>query len=823
MVIVAAAGGAEAAEPLLFDIPRLEKIAVDGKSAEWDERGFRVELLQGVDGTLRPAEEFDAQFRLGWESRGLAVLVTVRDKTPYEPREALRDNDSVELFVAAKRGSTQAYQVIVAPGRDAGQELRRQVVALHPPASGESPAVEVARSVTESGYVLELLLPWKNLALQPRQGEEIAFQLAVYDREGPGRRSQVVWYPRDGTRSDTNWMHRLRLADRPGPPVRVAASGAYERFRRTRVRVHALASEAGKEIEARNGRRVLGAGKLEAGEGRASASLALPIPAPGEAWGSVTVHVAGKPMASVELPSADEQRARALMEAELRFQPFVFTGTAFPAVEFAEPSLVEDLIGPYTIRTTFYDRDYRPVKTAEKPGRYGAVIEIVPEKGRVHRRYRTLFRQESGFAWWRSSVPASIGLPKEIGIDPAVTATQRRALGDFVKDLFFNASSREPHGAQLLAGLAETSPGAPEARKAEDAWARDRQWWVGLKRMLTGMDKRYPDSFVCPRPMSDAPAPELREGKAVEAGMKPDAVEKIDAVCKEWAADSDQGFGVCLARHGKVFFHRAYGERDDRPMTLADKSWMASISKLIAGAQMLMLVDQGLVDLDAPIDTYLPALRDIPVRKKLTIRHLFTHTNGLWGHWGDDLHDFEEVVAGYYPYLEVGQRYEYNGAGFALAGKIIEMLTGEAMTAFGARHLFDPLGCTDTDMTTLSWATWSTPMDIARIGQMLLNRGAYGEHRFFSEKAFQSLLPEKLSERFGNGIDEVYGLGSSFYTNEGLGKGTFGHGAASSATLRIDPENDLVIVMTRNEAGRSFGTYHPRFLKAIVEGLDRTQ
>jgi CubicO group peptidase (beta-lactamase class C family) len=323
--------------------------------------------------------------------------------------------------------------------------------------------------------------------------------------------------------------------------------------------------------------------------------------------------------------------------------------------------------------------------------------------------------------------------------------------------------------------------------------------------------------------MAGSSAAELREGTATEAGMKPDAVEKIDAVCRAWAADSDEGFAVCLARRGTVFFHKAYGQRDGRPMTLTDKSYMASISKLLAGTQMLMLVDQGLVRLDEPIDRYLPALRGIRVKTPLTIRHLLTHTAGLWDHWGDDLHDFEEIVAEYSPYLQVGERYEYNGASFALAGKIIEMMTGEAMPQFSARHLFDPLGCTNIDMLTMSWATYSAPMDIAKVGQMLLNRGAYGSKRFFSEKTFEELLPRPLSEKFGSSISTVYGLGTSAYTNEGLGKGTFGHGAASSATLRIDPENELVIVMTRNAAGQNFGKYHPQFMKAIVEGLAGTQ
>ena len=76
------------------------------------------------------------------------------------------------------------------------------------------------------------------------------------------------------------------------------------------------------------------------------------------------------------------------------------------------------------------------------------------------------------------------------------------------------------------------------------------------------------------------------------------------------------------------------------------------------------------LDLDATMDTYLPAFRDIDVQTPMTVRHLYTHTNGLWGHWGDELHDFEEVISEYYPYLEIGVRHGYNGARYFLA-KII--------------------------------------------------------------------------------------------------------------------------------------------------------
>lgn len=59
------------------------------------------------------------------------------------------------------------------------------------------------------------------------------------------------------------------------------------------------------------------------------------------------------------------------------------------------------------------------------------------------------------------------------------------------------------------------------------------------------------------------------------------------------------------------------------------------------------------------------------------------------------------------------------------------------------------------------------------------------------------------------------------HCERGLGKGTFGHGAASGAILRIDPTDDLVIVMTRNAAGANFGNYHPQFIQAIADGILR--
>ena len=499
------------------------------------------------------------------------------------------------------------------------------------------------------------------------------------------------------------------------------------------------------------------------------------------------------------------QRARRLMALPLNLESYVFHEEKFPELSAADTAQLENLIGPHRVEITFYDGDYNVVTQAEKPGRYGAVIEIAPENGRVTRRFRTLFRQPQAFAWWRTFVPVNIEMPDEIGISAQALQAHGEEISNYLKMLWLKSARDDWQSAALLAGLYENV--------AEDVWARDRQWWVGLKRKIYQMDAAVP--FESPQVLADQKAPVLRDGNAQDAGIAIEASEKLDALCNKWAQNSDQAFAVCLARHGVIWFERAYGA----DMTIETPTWMASISKLLAGSLLMMLVDQNRVDLDEPISAYLPVWRDVETSPPLTLRHLMTHTAGLWEHLGDEMHDWEEIVAQFAPHLEIGQRYEYNGASLALAGKIIEAVTGEALPHCFARHLLKPLGMNHTTIGTMSWNTQGTARDLATFGQMLLNQGAYGDQKFFSAETFQMLLPQPLTKTLGPNASEEYGIGSSWFRDEGLGAGTFAHGAASAATLRIDPENDLIVMMARNDAGENFDKYHPQFLQIISESV----
>jgi CubicO group peptidase (beta-lactamase class C family) len=819
-IVLAASAVVVRADDAAPNVPRLQGIVVDGNATDWGERGFRVEVLPNDQGALRPPQDLDSQLRLGWNDEGLLVLVTVQDGVASEEGDPW-NGDSVELFLGPNGSGAEHYQFIVSPGRDADFPAMRVQPWDHRSDKSRPLTSTVQVSTTDSGYTVEALLPWAPFPLEPAVGREVAFQVFVNDSDGPGDHFQAVWYPRDRDGAGSRASHVIRLADSASPPVVMVARGFFERMRRTRVDVTAVAQLAGRSVELRDGETVYGKAELAAMNGRATAQPIGPLP-PEQGFRDLFVRVDGATAAAVSMPDLGRERARSLIEIPVNFHPYLFFSPDFPPCDFDQPSLVEDLIGRYSLKTTFYDASYNVVTKAEKPGRYGAVVEVVPEHGRGLTVFRTLFRlpQDPGMPfWWPRNVPLRVELPPMPWIDAKVAAEQSGAVNDVFWGSFLGSMERDPSGAALMAGLYDAKPGGSQATIEDDFLAQDRQWWVGLKRKLYGLEASYPAPFVCPKPVAGKPAPVLREGSAADAGMKPEAPATIDALLQEWAANSDEGFAVCVARHGVVFLHKAYGQRDGRPMTLTDRSWMASLTKLLSATLMMMLVDQGRTSLDDPVDKFLPEFRGARVETPLTIRHLYTHTNGLWGHWGDELNDFDQLIGCYYPYLSIGKSFSYNGAGYALGGKIIELTSGEALPLFYKHHLLDPLGCENTEVFGTSWDARSAPMDIARVGQLLLNKGAYGKMRFFSEATFQQMLPERLTKVLGPDTTEERGIGLHSWEGEPLSKGTFGHGAASSATLRVDPANDLVIVMTRNSAGKGFETYHPRFLKAIVDGI----
>lgn len=519
---------------------------------------------------------------------------------------------------------------------------------------------------------------------------------------------------------------------------------------------------------------------------------------------------------------SDAERARRFAFESPRATPFVFSGAKLPRVEFERPDEIRRLIGAYALQITWYDAAYNVVKEAAKPGRYGAVVEIIPaDAGKMprSRRFLTLYRMPEDWRWWRSELNVAIELPKELGVDAKVAQAHAALLNRHIKELFGDSLENKPDGAILLAGLSEATSGQA-ASFYESPEQRNLAWWLGLTRKLHGLDKLPAKPFACPRPIEGKPAPVLHEGSPAQAGMTPQGVEAIDALLREWAADSDEGFNVVIARRGVIVLDKAYGQRDGKPMTPTTRSELASMTKMITGVMMLTLIDQGVIDLDKPITALPGPLQGLATSQPLTLRHLYTHTAGFPGdHWGDQHPDMEERVATLLPHLPIGKAYLYSAMDMALAWKLAGGLTGQTMGQFARRHLLEPLGCKDTELGAAGYRSTSTARDLARICQMVLNRGAYGPQRFFSESSYPQLLPRNLKYLLNSETTQEYGLGTSWLSGGGLGGRAFAHGAASNMTARVDPDQELVLVMCRNAGGANFEKYHPRFLKAVADAM----
>lgn len=210
---------------VVYNIPRIEGITIDGKPEDWGENGFRHEAFSATADPLLPNADFDARFRLAWDNRGLLMLLAVRDDKISEAAiDDLYKEDSLELFVANRQGGADSIQAVVAPGLDPRYPgLRTKVFDRRTTAQLRTVKAEVtaASARTADGYIIEVLAPWSVLGVEAKMGAEIGCQVQVTDSDGSDRRFQAMWFPQRGAHKDSMKMQRLRLWDKPSDPLRV--------------------------------------------------------------------------------------------------------------------------------------------------------------------------------------------------------------------------------------------------------------------------------------------------------------------------------------------------------------------------------------------------------------------------------------------------------------------------------------------------------------------------------------------------------------------------------------------------------------------------
>lgn len=144
---------------------------------------------------------------------------------------------------------------------------------------------------------------------------------------------------------------------------------------------------------------------------------------------------------------------------------------------------------------------------------------------------------------------------------------------------------------------------------------------------------------------------------------------------------------------------------------------IGSISKTYTGTIIMRLVEEGRLDLNAPVRAYVPELRlaDEAVAARVTLRHLLTHTAGWAGDFfvetGPDDNALARAVSrlAELPQLTPpGEVYSYNNAGFYLAGRVIEAVIGKPFELAAREMIFEPLGMDRTFYSAADAITYRT-------------------------------------------------------------------------------------------------------------------
>jgi len=495
---------------------------------------------------------------------------------------------------------------------------------------------------------------------------------------------------------------------------------------------------------------------------------------------------------------------------------YTFGPGKFPELEWDRPYFVEKVMGKFPLNYAFY-------------------VEAKTAEGKMIRRASTVYCHPKNWFGWSEKPKAFLDFIPVDGIDRTVWKEHEDAIATFAGRMVLLSILRQQEGAILMSYLHDMETSGAKPALTDTPIIRDHDYHLALKRKILGAENKY-SRLKMPQKMEKKKATILREGMEEEAGFKQGTAEKIREVCHAWFEESDEPFIALVARHGVVIVHEPFGQWTWGQLTRNSPTEMASLTKLVTGLMFAQFVDQGLIEIDDSVGKFLP---DYPVAgdKAITLRHCFTHTTGLYGHeeWGG-MHNpwLDNVIANGLEYLSPGKVHEYNGMGYDLAGKVMEIVSGKSIFRLMRENLFDPLEMKNTTLEEdLGFSCFSTAGDFAKFGQLLLNKGSYGELEFFSPQTFEKILPKPLNEYYTD-INKDWGIGLTWmrqkHPNAGkndipkdatvLSRNVIGHGSATSAILRVDLDNDLVIAQSRRRGGKAYGKYLAKFLMAIEEGLE---
>lgn len=292
-----------------------------------------------------------------------------------------------------------------------------------------------------------------------------------------------------------------------------------------------------------------------------------------------------------------------------------------------------------------------------------------------------------------------------------------------------------------------------------------------------------------------------------------------------------------------------------RPMQADCLFGIASMSKPMTAFALMMLVDEGKVSVEDPVEKYLPEFRgqmfiaeqdDLHVllkrpQRPLRVRHVLSHTGGLLYKSPMEaptfdaltLRDAVRAIAMLPLQFEPGTKYLYSSAGIAVAARIVEVVAEKPFEKFIAQQLFHPLGMVDTtfvpsadqasrvatlyrakpDKSGLEAAhaarfsypldnsqrqpvpgsgLFSTAADVARFCQMILRRGEHDGKRLLWQPSFDAMISRQTPPE----LKSDYGFGW-----DRLKDNRIGHGGSFQTYMIVDYPRGLIYILLMHQDG----------------------
>jgi CubicO group peptidase (beta-lactamase class C family) len=342
--------------------------------------------------------------------------------------------------------------------------------------------------------------------------------------------------------------------------------------------------------------------------------------------------------------------------------------------------------------------------------------------------------------------------------------------------------------------------------------------------------------------------------------QNPNPSPELDAyILDEMDYENLPGMSTLIVKGGEIVWVESYGMADienNVPVTDNTAFLMASVSKLFMATAFMQLEEDGLIDLDEDINTYLPFDVFNPNYPNISItsKMLMTHTSSIADDWssmdthytiGDPTITLEDYMEMYFSTSGVdydaqnnfnnnlpGTDFDYSNMAADLAGYLVEVVSEELFNEYSNTHVFDEL-CMDntswylSDFDTLNVARpydWqggqfnpyahygfpgytsgllrSNVLDLANFMIAYLQNGLFNNNQLLSEASIDEMLTFQVPD-----IDDRQGI--NWYTEEIYLSGggvvdLWGHNGGeggSTTELYINPDNQIGIVVLSNGEG----------------------